>query len=298
MNEVRLPGKCLSPQRDDSGCIIRRDNGEGKLLKQGSHDTGEVTLNYIEIGEGDPLVLLHGFTSDWRAWSQEIGLLSHRWRVLVPDARGHGDSSGSEDAAYGYGARTRDAASFIKGVVGGPAVVVGHSMGGATAMGVAALHPELVRAAILEDPHVSGGHIMPTEAVEWMEGTRDMLRTSTSFHEAVQNMNSPNPNKDSAALRLDASQAIKTDPETWNPFIDGAMFDEFDPCTVLSKIECPVLLLQADPDQGGVVTDEAADRIRSGVADCTHVKLDVGHSVHKDASVEFRRSLFDFLDSI
>jgi pimeloyl-ACP methyl ester carboxylesterase len=272
---------------------------EKPLLKHGSHDTGEVTQNYIEVGEGDPLVLLHGFTSDWRAWSQEIGLLSHRWRVLVPDARGHGGSSGSEDGDYGYGARTRDAASFIKGVVGGPAVVVGHSMGGATAMGVASLHPELVRAAVLEDPHVSGNREMPEEARVWMEGSRGLLRTSPSFQETVQYMNSSNPrNKDAPAIRLDASQAIDMGPETWTPFIDGTMFDDFDPDTVLSKIECPVLLVQADADQGGVVTDEVAERLRAGISDCTHIKLDVGHSIHKDAPIEFRRSLFDFLDTI
>jgi len=272
---------------------------ERQLLKQGSHDTGEVTLNYIEVGEGDPLVLFHGFTSDWRAWSQEMGLLSHRWRVIVPDARGHGGSSGSEDGDYGYGARTRDAASFIKGVVGGPAVVVGHSMGGATAMGVAALHPELVRAAVLEDPHVSGNRETPDEARAWMEEGRDMLRTSPSFQDTVKYLNSTNPrNKDVTALRLDAAQAIKMDQEAWSPFIDGSMFDDFDPDTVLSNIECPVLLVQATPEQGGVVTDEAAERLQSGISDCTHVKLDVGHNVHIDAPIEFRRSLFEFLDTI
>ncbi|MBT3942571.1 MAG: alpha/beta hydrolase [Chloroflexi bacterium] len=268
------------------------------MLKQGTHDTGEVTLNYFEVGEGDPIVLLHGFTSDWRAWSQEIGLLSGRWRVLIPDARGHGDSTGSEDGDYGYGARTRDAASYIKAVVGGPAVVAGHSMGGATAMGVAARHPELTRAVVLEDPHVSGGREVVTEARVWMEGARDLLRTSPSFHEAIAGLDGNSPTKDAAAQRLDASQAIKMDPETWNPFIDGAMFDDYDPGTELSNIKCPVLLVQADPDQGGVVSDEAAEHIRAGVSDCTHVKLDVGHSVHKDAPIEFRRSLFDFLDAI
>lgn len=267
-------------------------------MKQGSHDTGEVTLNYIEVGEGDPLVLLHGFTSDWRAWSQEIGLLSNRWRVLVPDARGHGESTGSEEGEYGYGARTRDAASFIKAVAGGPAVLVGHSMGGATAMGVATRHPDLMRAAVLEDPHVSGHREMPAEVRAWMEGSRDLLRTSPTLHEAIAGMDDSNPNRNAAAHRLDASQAIKMDPETWNPFIDGTMFNDFDPGSELSNIECPVLLVQADPDQGGVVSDEAAERIRAGVSDCTHVKLDVGHSVHKDAPIEFRRSLFDFLDTI
>jgi len=267
------------------------------LLKQGSHDTGEVTLNYVEVGEGDPLVLLHGFTSDWRSWSQEIGLLSHRWRVLVPDARGHGGSARSEGCEYGYGARIRDAASFIKATAGAPAVVIGHSMGGATAMGIAALHPELVRATVLEDPHVSSASGFPDEARVWMEENRDFLRKSPSFEEAVRGMDA-NTNKDAAAHRLDASQAVKMDPETYNPFIDDAMFDGFDPGTVLSQVKCPVLLLQADPKQGGVVGNSAAEHIRTGVSDCTHVKLDVGHSIHKDSPVDFRRSVFDFLDTI
>ena len=268
-------------------------------MEQQTHDTGDLTLNYVEVGQGDPLVLLHGFTGNWRSWSQEIGLLSHRWHVLAPDARGHGDSSRSEDAKYGYGVRTADAASFIEGVVGGPAVVAGHSMGGATAMGIAALHPELVRAIVLEDPHVSHGYVGTEEGRASTKRSRDRLRSTARFDEMVAAVQNEDPEMDASAARWSVTQGLKLDPDTFNPFIESAMFDDFDPDSVLSKIECPVLLMQADPEQGGVVTDEAADRLRTAIPDCRHVRFPgVGHRVHKDAPIKFRRVLFDFLDTI
>ncbi len=305
-NTIRTFGHLYHPGYSESHVIRDIDEigylpfsgcEENKLLTQRSYDTGEVTLNYVEIGEGDPLVLLHGFTSDWRSWSQEIGLLSHRWRVLVPDARGHGGSSGSGKRDYGYDARIRDASSFIKATASAPAIVIGHSMGGATAMGLAALHSDLIRGVVLEDPHVSSASSFPEETRIWMEENRDFLRKSPSLQEAIRGMNT-NSSKDASAQRLDASQAVKMDPESYNPFIDDAMFHGFDPGTTLSQVKCPVLLLQADPKQGGVVGSSAAEHIRTGLSDCTHVKLDVGHSIHKDAPIDFRRSLFDFLDTI
>lgn len=266
------------------------------MLVEKSQTVGDLTLKYVEAGDGDPLVLLHGFSGNWRSWSQEIALLSHRWRVIAPSSRGHGGSSHTPDGKYGYDVRVADAAAFIRSVADGPVVLGGHSMGGATAMGVAALHPQLVRALVLEDPHVSHGFV---EMVAPLMRRRDQLRRMLTFPELVELIQSESPGTSPAAVRLSAAKQILMDPEAYSPFIEESMFDGFDPDTVLTDIRCPVLLIQADLTLGGVVNDDAANRLKSSIPDCSHVRFTgIGHNVHEDAPVEFRRVLFDFLDTI
>ena len=54
-------------------------------------------LHYAEAGEGEPLVLLHGWPQHWWAWRELIGPLSERHRVIVPDIRGIGWSEAPDD---------------------------------------------------------------------------------------------------------------------------------------------------------------------------------------------------------
>ncbi len=266
------------------------------MLTERSHRIGDLTLEYVEAGNGDPLVLLHGFSGNWRSWSQEIGLLSHRWRVIAPSSRGQGGSSSAPDGQYGYDVRVADAASFISDVAGGPVVLGGHSMGGATAMGVAGLHPGLVRAVVLEDPHVSVGYV---EKVDELRRRRDLLRCGPTFAKLVRAIQADSPETSATAARLSAAKQIAMDPEAYTAFIEESMFDGFDPDNVLSDFRCPVLLMQADFSLGGVVNDDAATRLTDQIPDCSHVKFPgIGHNIHEDAPIEFRRTLFDFLDTI
>jgi pimeloyl-ACP methyl ester carboxylesterase len=53
----------------------------------------EVVLHYVEAGEGDALLLLHGWPQTWWEWRHVIPRLAERYRVIAPDLRGLGDSS-------------------------------------------------------------------------------------------------------------------------------------------------------------------------------------------------------------
>src|SRR5262245_42320073 len=55
----------------------------------------DATLSYEEQGAGDPLVLAHGFTSAGAAWADVATAFADRYRVIVPDLRGHGRSTGA-----------------------------------------------------------------------------------------------------------------------------------------------------------------------------------------------------------
>lgn len=99
---------------------------------------------YDERGEGEPLVLLHGGVVDARFFDQNIGPLAERFHVYAVDLRGHGHT-GDVEGPFTYDALLQDTIEFIEKVVGGPAHLVGHSVGAAVSMFVALRRPDLVR---------------------------------------------------------------------------------------------------------------------------------------------------------
>lgn len=100
-------------------------------------------------GRGVPVLLLHGFPLDHRMWRRQAPL-AERLRLVVPDQRGFGGSTGAGPTSI---AELADDAAAVVEAVGGsqPAVICGLSMGGYVAQHVAARHPERVAALILVD---------------------------------------------------------------------------------------------------------------------------------------------------
>ena len=113
-------------------------------------------------GRTDPaaptLVLLHGLTDSGECWPDAVGRWQGTYRIAAPDARGHGAApryTADQLAADSIELMYRDTVDLVSEISGGgarPVLLVGHSMGGGMAAAVAARHPELVRAAVLEDP--------------------------------------------------------------------------------------------------------------------------------------------------
>lgn len=107
--------------------------------------TADGHLAYREAGSGPPLVLLHGGFTDHRIWEAQIRTFAATHRVIAYDARGHGAS----DNATKPFRSADDLAALLEGLHASPAVLVGLSMGGATAVDCALEHPHLVRALVV-----------------------------------------------------------------------------------------------------------------------------------------------------
>lgn len=91
-----------------------------------------LTTGYLEEGQGDPVVLLHGgeFGASARiGWERTIGALAQRYRVLAPDMLGFGDSAKVVDFNDGRGMRIRHIARFCDAMGVKSAHFVGNSMG-------------------------------------------------------------------------------------------------------------------------------------------------------------------------
>jgi pimeloyl-ACP methyl ester carboxylesterase len=288
------------------------------MLVEKTFDTGAVTLNYAEgPASGPPLLLLHGFTGRWPGFLPLIPLLSVRWHIFAPDYRGHG-KSGRVPGRYGAEDYMSDVVAFVDGVVKEPAVVFGQSLGALFALALGQRLPDRVRALIVGDIALSRAtwDAMPTNEEMWAS-LRDLAATEVPIPEltrlladrTVPRTEPPvrygdDPNVMSVELREWARSLSQLDPDVVQLHADGRR-DElmlaFDFEAMLGGIDCPVLLLQADPSQGGIMIDEDVEYAMSLLSEAYHVQIEgAGHDLGL-ATCELAplsRAVLNFLESL
>lgn len=125
---------------------------------------GSVTLRYRQQGQGEAVLLLHGFSDSLETF-WELGLaqgLAEEFRVVAFDARGHGLSSKPHDAAsYSDELRAGDALAVLDAVGADAAHVFGYSMGGWQAMSLAVHAPGRVRSLVVGGAQPFGQSLSP-----------------------------------------------------------------------------------------------------------------------------------------
>jgi pimeloyl-ACP methyl ester carboxylesterase len=107
-----------------------------------------------KLANGQPtatVVFCHGYTLSLRSWVfQRRALKAAGYRVVLWDARGHGQSGAGSKESYEIDQLGHDLYSVISAVVPrGPLILVGHSMGGMTVMALAAHHPQLIKNRVM-----------------------------------------------------------------------------------------------------------------------------------------------------
>ena len=114
---------------------------------------GDVGFSYVEGPDnGPPLVLLHAQQLDWFGYSRVLPALAASFHVFAVDYQGHGQTTTPDDYPMTANRIGADLAAFMEQVVGEPAYVSGNSSGGLLTVWLTANRPDLVRAAVLEDP--------------------------------------------------------------------------------------------------------------------------------------------------
>ena len=117
--------------------------------------------HYIEKGEGEPVILLHGFFYYSYLWVENIDYLAERFKVYALDFWGFGYST-REPMDYGYQLFADQVLKFMDALGIERASLVGQSMGGGTAILFATQHRERVSKLVLVDP---GGMPQPAPTV-------------------------------------------------------------------------------------------------------------------------------------
>ncbi len=110
-----------------------------------------ITLNAEVAGEGPPLVLLHGFTGSSAGWAPLVADLGGAWTTIAVDIVGHGASDAPDELDhYRMAPAAADLVALLRALGHERASWLGYSMGARVALHVAALHPDAVRALIVE----------------------------------------------------------------------------------------------------------------------------------------------------
>jgi pimeloyl-ACP methyl ester carboxylesterase len=284
-------------------------------LRESQLQVERLRLN-VAVGpeSGPPLVLFHGVTRRWQTFLPILPALAARWQVFAPDFPGHGRSQPAADGSYLVTAYVRVAVEFIKRAVPHPAIVYGHSLGAMVTAAVAAEIPEHVRAIVLEDPpfDTMGSRITETPLYSYFAGARQLagsqepvaqlaLRAAdlefvdpqTGVAKRVRDL------RDAAAVRFTASCLRRVDPRVLEPIIESRWLEGYEWTGLLGRICCPVLLLQADPAAGGMLTDEDADTTAELIPDCTRVRLPrAGHVLHWERTQDVSNLVTAFLEAL
>ena len=120
-------------------------------------DINGLNFNVHTSGEGYPVVILHGYCASISMWSHLVPVLEKHYRVVAYDARGHGLSSAPRGKEhYGLHHLVEDLSAVLDSLGIYEAILIGHSMGGATVQAFAAKYGDRARATLI--CNIDGGY--------------------------------------------------------------------------------------------------------------------------------------------
>lgn len=133
-------------------------------------DANGIRTNYHDLGQGYPVVLLHGSgagITGWENWHTIMPRLAERYRVLVPDIIGFGFTERPEGTQYKLKLWVQHLLDFLDALGIEKAVLVGNSFGGALAMALAMRNPHRVERLILMGTPAGNFERRTTDASSW-----------------------------------------------------------------------------------------------------------------------------------
>ena len=142
-------------------------------------DAGGFAIRGEEVGEGPPVLLLHGITATRRyVVHGSLALARAGYRLITYDARGHGESDPAPPGeGYAYEELARDLDAVLRARTDSPAVIGGHSLGCHTAATWALEHPDAPAGLVFIGP-VSLGLPAPEEVLAYWDGLADGLESN------------------------------------------------------------------------------------------------------------------------
>ena len=260
---------------------------------------GERRVSALRWGTGPPeIVLIHGGAQNAHTWDT-VALALDR-PLLCVDLPGHGHSDWRDDHSYWPAHLADDVALVVRELAPAAELVVGMSLGGLTAICLAAQHPELARRLAIVDVTPGVDHAKAEPIVTFVSGPE----TFASFQEILDRTVEFNPTRSVSSLRrgilhnakenADGSWTWRWDPmREWN-FPEGEVPDFDSLWGKVDEITAPILFLRGGAP-GSVVGDEDEAELlqRQPTAEVVVVE-GAGHSIQGDQPLELARLLAAF----
>ncbi|WP_432128623.1 alpha/beta fold hydrolase [Streptomyces sp. bgisy082] len=265
--------------------------------------TEDWTLHYNEAGEGHPVVLLHGSgpgATGWSNFSPNIPALAERYRVLAVDMPGWG---GSDTVTGGERDHAAAAVQLLDALGIEKAAFVGNSMGGMTALRLAALHPDRVSHLVtMGAPAGRGGPGLFGPGDGPSEGIKILIRGYADPSEATMaelvDVMTFRTGPDREALAQARAAAAQARPDHLKNFLEhlqrtkqvGSSATDAE----IARITAPSLIVHGRDDR--VVHFENSLRLVSTIRDSRLVLFNrCGHWAQLEHAAEFNRLVAEFI---
>jgi pimeloyl-ACP methyl ester carboxylesterase len=115
-------------------------------------------LSYVETGQGEPVIFVHGGLQDYRMWAEHLPKFAGRYRAIAYSRRNHFPNDVSLDGLPDAAADTHgeDIAAFVRALGLSRVRIVAHSSGAHAALFFAARHPDMLVSLALNEPPATG----------------------------------------------------------------------------------------------------------------------------------------------
>ncbi len=248
---------------------------------------GGKALNYVEMGEGEPLVLIHGLAGCWQNWLENIPHFAASRRVIVPDLPGFGQSElpAEKITIKGYAAAVDELLDQL-GVE--KADVVGNSMGGFIGAELAIEFSTRVdRLVLVSAAGLTSQELHRDTAMAALRRLENVLAFTTGWFASRSEQVARRPGLRKAMLAMVAAHPAKIPPPLAAEQVRGSgkagFMDALEALGTypledrLERIECPTLVVWGDRDRLVPVRD--ADRFVEAIGDNSRklVYADTGH---------------------
>ena len=256
----------------------------------------DINLSYTDVGAGPPVVLIHGYPFNRSLWTEQAEALNSKYRVVVPDLRGFGESDSSEGTAT-MARMAEDVAALMDALAIEQAVIGGLSMGGYVALAFARMFPARMRALVLADTRAQADteegkqtrHQQAEKALsEGMAGIADAMLPKLLTPETV--------SKRPELVKRIRDMMLKTKPEGAAAALLG-MAERDDQTEFISSIRVPTLILVGREDAITPVTD--SETMQSRIEGSRLVVIEnAGHVSNLEQTEQFNDALLGFLSTV
>jgi pimeloyl-ACP methyl ester carboxylesterase len=262
-------------------------------------------INVIELGEGPPLIFVHGLSGSWPNWLEQLPVFAARHRVITLDLPGFGYSPMPPEriSITGY-ARLLD--RLLDKLEIDAAAVVGNSMGGFVGAELAIAFPQRVerlvlisaagistydhRGALRTVPVLRRAERILTAYTAWMASKSDTVARRPRLRDATLNVVTRHPSRLPAALA--AEQLRGSGKPGFIQALEANL--DYDFRERLPEIACPTLIVWGEDDR--VITARDAAVFEELISDSRVVMYaDTGHMAMIERPTEFNALLEEFL---
>ncbi|MEZ4519613.1 MAG: alpha/beta hydrolase [Chloroflexota bacterium] len=252
-----------------------------------------VDLHYLDEGQGEPVLMLHGLGSQAADWQLQLPILSKSYRVIVPDVRGHGMSP-KPPGPYTMTMMSADVLALLKRLDLDAVHVIGLSMGGMIGFQMAVDRPEIVRSLVVVNstpdlvPRTLGQHLQAQQRL-WLARLAQPRRTGEFLSRKL----FPKPEQEPFREML-VTQWAANDKAAYMAAMEACIGWSVLPD--VGNIRCPVLVVSGDRDYLPL----EAKRMYTDMMPNARLEVvaDSGHATPIDQAEIFNRLILEFLESV